>query len=98
MERIAAGLESAADALTTVDRSLPAHLATPGAFGADDEGVPGRLGKRLHEHWRAVLGARSREAAETARHLTELAADVRLTANAYTETDDEAGRRVRREI
>ncbi|MFI7602765.1 type VII secretion target [Actinoplanes sp. NPDC049681] len=98
MDQLATSLEAAADALTTVDRSLPAHAASPGAFGVDDEGVPGRIGKQLHDHWRAVLTARSREAAETARHLLDLAADVRMTAKTYAETDDETGRRVRRGI
>ena len=98
MEQLATVLESAADALTTVDRSLPAHAAPPGAFGADDEGIPGRVGKQLHDHWSAVLTARSREAADTAKRLVELAADVRLTAKTYAETDDETGRRVRRGI
>ncbi|MEV8504307.1 type VII secretion target [Actinoplanes sp. NPDC051475] len=98
MEPLATSLESAADALTTVDRSLPAHVASPGAFGADDEGIPGRVGKQLHDHWRAVLAARSQEAADTAKHLLDLAADIRLTAKTYAETDDETGRRVRRGI
>jgi hypothetical protein len=98
MDELAGRLESAADALTTVDRSLPAHAASPGAFGADDEGAPGRLGRRLHERWAAVLAARSREAADAAARLTTLAADVRLVARSYTETDDETARRIRRGI
>ncbi|GAA3937432.1 type VII secretion target [Actinoplanes auranticolor] len=96
MEKLADRLESAADALITVDRSLSAHAASPGAFGADDEGAPGRLGRQLHDRWLAVLAARSQEAAAAAAQLTTLAADVRLTAKAYTETDDEAARRIRR--
>jgi len=40
MERLAERLESAADALSTVDRSLPAHGSSPGALGARDEGAP----------------------------------------------------------
>jgi hypothetical protein len=96
MEELAGRLESAADALTTVDRSLSAHVGSPGAFGADDEGAPGRLGHRLHDRWLAVLAARSHEAAGAAAHLTTLAADVRLTARAYAATDDEVGRRIHR--
>ncbi|MEV4703635.1 type VII secretion target [Actinoplanes sp. NPDC049316] len=96
MEQLAERLESAADALTTVDRSLPAHAASSGAFGASDEGVPGRVGRQLHDRWAAVLAARAREAAEAAKDLTDLAADVRLTAKTYAETDDETARRVRR--
>ena len=96
MEKLAERLESAADALTTVDRSLSAHASSPGAFGADDEGTPGRLGRQLYDRWLAVLAARSHEAAAAAAHLCTLAADVRLTGKAYTETDDEVGRRIGR--
>lgn len=96
MEKLAGQLESAADALTTVDRSLSAHAGSPGAFGADDEGAPGRLGRRLHNRWLEVLTARSHEAADAAAHLTTLAADIRLTAKAYVETDDDVSRRLRR--
>jgi hypothetical protein len=96
MEKLAERLESAADALTTVDRSLSAHHCSPGALGADDEGVPGRLGRQLHDRWLAVLTARSQEAQEAAAHLTKLAADVRMTGQVYAETDDEVGRRMRR--
>jgi hypothetical protein len=81
-----------------VDRSLRAHAATPGAFGADVDGAPGRLGRRLHERWLEVLAARSHEASEAAAHLTALAADIRLTGEVYTETDDEVSRRMRREM
>jgi hypothetical protein len=95
MENLAERLESAADALSTVHRSLPGHACSPGAFGADDEGVPGRLGRQLHDRWLGVLAARSQEATEAAAHLTALAAEVRLTAKSYAETDDEVGRRIR---
>ena len=96
MEKLAERLESAADALNTVDRSLPAHAVPASVFGADDEGEPGRLGRALHERWLAVLTARSHEAAAAATHLTELAADLRQTAKDYTATDDEAARRIHR--
>jgi hypothetical protein len=96
MEKLAERLESAADALTTVDRSLAAHEASPGAFGADDEGTPGRLGRRLHDRWLEVLAARSHEAAEAAAHLATIAADIRMTRDGYAETDAEVGRRIHR--
>jgi hypothetical protein len=80
MEKLAERLESAADALTTVDHSLSAHVGASGAFGADDVGAPGRLGRRLHDRWIEVLAARSAEASDAAAQLTMLAADVRLTA------------------
>ena len=96
MEKLAERLESAADALNTVDRSLPAHAVPASVFGADDEGEPGRLGQALHQRWLAVLTARAHEAAAAATHLTELATDLRQTVKDYAETDDEAGRRLQR--
>ncbi|MEV6600331.1 hypothetical protein AB0M36_26295 [Actinoplanes sp. NPDC051346] len=96
MKQLAESLEATADALTTVERSLPHHAVSPGAFGADDAGMPGRLGQQLHDHWRAVLSARSREAADTARRLLDIAADIRATEKTYGETDDETARRIRR--
>ncbi|MFI7539711.1 hypothetical protein [Actinoplanes sp. NPDC049599] len=96
MDKLAERLESTADALTTVDHSLAAHASSPGAFGAQDEGIPGRLGRELHNRWLAVLAARSHEATAAAAHLSTLAADVRLAAKAYTETDTEVDRRIRR--
>jgi excreted virulence factor EspC (type VII ESX diderm) len=96
MDRIADRLDLVADALTTVDRSVPALAVTPDAFGADDTGVPGRLGHDLHARWTAVLDARAREAADTAARLTGLAQSLRATAKDYTDTDDEAARRVQR--
>jgi uncharacterized protein YukE len=98
MEKLADRLESAADALTTVDRSLAAHASTPGAFGAQDEGTPGRLGRQLHDRWLEVLAARAQEAAAAAEHLITLAADVRMANKAYIETDDEVDRRFRRGV
>ena len=96
MDRIADRLDLIADALTTVDHSVPSLVVSPGAFGADDHGVPGRIGHDLHARWTAVLDARAREAAETAGRLIDLARLLRVTANDYTDTDDGAARRVQR--
>ncbi|MFI5494358.1 hypothetical protein [Actinoplanes sp. NPDC051859] len=98
MDQLADSLEAAAEALTTMDRHLAAHAVPPGSFGADDIGLPGRIGSRLHHHWHAVLVARSREAADTARHLLDLAADIRTTTTAYSDTDGDVARRIRRGI
>jgi hypothetical protein len=97
MEKLAERLESAADALTTVDRSVPALIVPAGAFGADDVGVPGRLGQRLHQHWHAVLTARAREAADAAARLSEIARALRTTERGYAEADESVARRVARE-
>jgi uncharacterized protein YukE len=97
MEKLADQLDQAADALTTVDRAVPALVVPAGAFGANDPGVPGRIGRRLHAHWQAVLTARAREAATTAAQLSEMAQAVRTTERTYAEADESAADRVRRE-
>ena len=96
MDQLADRLDVAADALTAVNRSVPGLAVPPGAFGAADVGLPGRLGHDLHARWLAVLGARSREAADTAARLTDLAQSLRATSKDYADTDDEAARRVQR--
>jgi hypothetical protein len=97
MDELAQRLESAADALTTVERSVPALEVPAGAFGATGVGVPGRLGRRLHTHWRAVLEARAGEAAEAAARLADMAQALRATQRAYADADEAVARRVERE-
>lgn len=97
METLADRLDAAADALATVDRTVPGLAVSAHAFGADDAGVPGRLGRRLHAHWEAVLDARAREAADAAGRLSELAGALRAAEQTYAETDAGVARRVRRE-
>jgi hypothetical protein len=97
MDHLADRLEQAADALTTLDRRLPDRVVSAAAFGADDSGVPGRLGRALYAHWAAVLDARSHEAADAAARLTEVAGSVRTTQRAYVQTDDAVRRRFMRE-
>jgi hypothetical protein len=83
-----------ADLLTTVDRTLLDLAAPATTFGADEAGVPGRVGRRLHAHWSSVLAARAEEAADTATGLTDLASSVRVTTRHYAETDESAARRL----
>ena len=97
IDPLADRLSAAADLLTTVDRSVPGLAVSAGAFGADDAGVPGRIGHELHAHWEAVLAARSQEAADVAARLTDLAQSVRTTSRDYTDADEAAGRRFSRE-
>ena len=97
MDDLAELLESAADVLTTVDRSVPALEVPAGAFGATGAGVPGRIGRQLHTRWRAVLEARAREAADVAARLSELARAARATQRAYADADEAVARRVERE-
>jgi hypothetical protein len=96
MKDLADRLDAAVEALATVDRSVPALAVPPGTLGADDAGVPGRLGRELHARWTAALDARAREAADTAARLSELAGALRATERAYADTDDQAARRVER--
>jgi hypothetical protein len=97
MEKLAEQVESAADTLTTVSRAVPGLVVPAGAFGADEAGVPGRLGWRLHAHWEAVLTARAREAAGTAADLSEMVRALRATERGYAEVDETVARRVARE-
>jgi hypothetical protein len=99
MEQLADRLDRAADTLTTMDKRMPAHAVAAPAFGARDAegGLPGRLGRELHEHWTAVLDARSREAASAAARLADTAQSVRDTLRHYGDTDDLVRRRLTRE-
>jgi hypothetical protein len=96
IDPLADRLSAAADLLTTVDRSVPGLGVSAGAFGADDAGMPGRIGHELHTHWYAVLAARSQEAADAAARLTDLAQSVRETSQDYADVDESAGRRIER--
>ncbi|BFU47422.1 hypothetical protein [Krasilnikovia sp. MM14-A1004] len=96
MESLADRLGAAVDRMTTVDRSLASMGIPAGAFAADEAGLPGRLGRAVYAHWSAVLAARSREAAEAAAGLADLAQDLRATEQGYTEIDEAVGRRVER--
>jgi hypothetical protein len=97
MEHLAERLESAADVLTTVDRSLPALDVPAGAFGATGVGTPGRVGRQLQAHWRAVLDARAREAADVVTRLSEMVGALRTTQQAYVDADEGVARRIDRE-
>src|SRR3954471_23768720 len=97
MDHLADRLDRAADTLATVDRRLPALTVAAAAFGADDAGVPGRLGRQLHARWAAVLEARGREAADLAGRLAEAAGAVRAVARDYALTDEMVRRRLERE-
>ncbi|BBH65731.1 hypothetical protein ACTI_24160 [Actinoplanes sp. OR16] len=98
MDRLADQIDSAAAALSTMDRRMP--LLTPAAavFGADDAGRPGRIGRALYAGWTAVLAARAREAAAANASLTEMAQSLRASASAYADTDETVRHRFQREI
>ncbi|NMO57170.1 hypothetical protein HH310_39105 [Actinoplanes sp. TBRC 11911] len=95
MNHLADRLDRAAESLTAIQARLPRLTVPAAAFGADDAGAPGHLGRDLHAHWTAVLTARSREAATAAARLTEIAFSVRDAQQRYTTTDEAAARRLR---
>jgi hypothetical protein len=68
----------------------------PGAFVVP--GLPARIGQALHDHWEAVLDARSREASVAAARVAEMARSVRATRREYVETDEAVERRFTREL
>jgi hypothetical protein len=90
-------LDDVAATLTDTRRMLLAGSPSGAVLGADTGGLPGRLGRALHDRWVAVLAARAREAADTAGRVGELGEAVRTTIQRYAETDDLAARRLRRE-
>ena len=95
---LATRLDAAVDTLTTVDKQMPGLSVPARAFGAEEVGVPGRVGRELHARWDAVLAARSREAADAAARLADLAASLRTTHQQYAETDKAVARRIEREV
>jgi hypothetical protein len=97
MNHLADRLDRVAESLTTLESRLPDLAVPPADFGADDAGIPGRLGRDLHTHWTAVLTARSREAAMAAARVAEIARSVRATQEQYTTTDEAAAHRLRQE-
>jgi hypothetical protein len=94
---LAARLDTAVHTLSTADRAMSALSVPARAFGAEDAGVPGRMGRELHARWDAVLAARSREAAQAAARLTDLAASLRTTRQQYAEIDETVARRIERD-
>ena len=96
MDRLADRIDQAAATLTTMDRRVPELLPVAGAFGADDTGRPGRIGRRLHESWAAVLQARAGEAAGLAERVSGLAQAVRAGSRDYAATDVAVERRLLR--
>jgi hypothetical protein len=95
---LAIQLDAAAETRTTVDQLMPGLSVPARAFGAEEIGVPGRVGRELHARWDAVLAARSREAADAAVRFAELAVSLRTTQQQYADTDETVARRIEREV
>jgi len=96
MERLADRYDRSADTIAAVHRGLPRLEVAAQSFGADNGGLPGRLGRRAHAHWTAVIAARTHEAADALERLTDVAQSLRITARSYAETDDAVARRLER--
>jgi hypothetical protein len=96
VDRLADQIDRVAAALATMDRRVPALAPGAAAFGADEAGRPGRIGRALYAGWTAVLAARAREAVEAAGRLDGIAGSVRAGARDYAETDDAVRRRFER--
>lgn len=96
MDRLADQIDAAADALTTMERRLPVLAPSAAAFGADDAGRPGRIGRAVYAGWTAVLAARAREAADASTRLSGVAESLRSSAQHYATTDDAVRRRFQR--
>ena len=84
-ERIAAGAGALADA----DPGA-------GAFGADQPGRIGAVGRLLHQQWSGALAGRAREAAAHGARLVDSADLLRAAADRYRDTD--AAARARHDI
>jgi hypothetical protein len=95
---LAVQLDAGVDTLTTVAHMMSGLSVPARAFGADEVGVPGRVGRELHARWDAVLAARSREASDAAARLAALAVSLRTTQQQYTDTDEAVARRMEREV
>lgn len=98
MDSLAGRLDDAAASLTAAERSLLSELPSATVFGADTGGLPGSIGRALHEQWTTVLTTRAREAGVTAARLADLGQAVRDTVERYERTDDLARRRLHREL
>ena len=96
--QLAIQLDAGVDTLTTVAQLMPGLSGPARAFGADEIGVPGQVGRELHARWDAVLAARSREASDAAARLAGLATSLRITQQQYADTDETVARRIEREL
>ncbi|XVV13078.1 hypothetical protein ACQP2X_01605 [Actinoplanes sp. CA-131856] len=94
MDHLAESLDRAADDLRAVERAVAPLTVPPGSFAETAAGLPGRVGRSLHEHWSASVAARAREASSASARLAGMATSVRATRDGYRETDDAVRRRL----
>lgn len=90
LRSLAVRLEAASETLTRLSHAVPATDPPGVAFGGDDVGRPGVVGRALHRQWTAATGDRAREAHLAAQRLAAVADAVRSAADTYAETDQDA--------
>jgi hypothetical protein len=89
LERAGDRLDAGAGALVDADPGA-------GAFGADNPGRLGELGRMLHHRWSAALTARAREAAAHGARIADSAEVLRAAVSRYR--DAESAARARHDI
>ncbi|MEU6202347.1 hypothetical protein ABZ814_01970 [Micromonospora musae] len=94
LRALAARLDEATVALTTLSHTVTANDPPQAAFGADAPGRPGEIGRALHRQWTAATDSRSREARVAAGRLTAAASAVREAADHYVDVDRGVRRRL----
>ncbi|RKR89796.1 hypothetical protein BDK92_4153 [Micromonospora pisi] len=98
LRELADRLDEAAATLTGAGRGL---AAASGSDRVPDAAGTGRFTETtgaLTGQWSAATGARAREAVTAADRIADLAANLRLVAEGYTDTDDAARRRHAQEV
>ncbi|MFG2053978.1 hypothetical protein ACGFI9_08080 [Micromonospora sp. NPDC048930] len=97
LRALAARLDEASLALTTLSRTVTATDPAHPAFGTHATGRPGEVGRALHRQWTTATGDRAREAGAAAARLAAAAAALRSAADRYAATDDSSRHRFLRE-
>ena len=85
--RLADRLERAGDRLTAAAAGLTDLDLGAAAFGADQPGRLGEVGRALHHRWSTALTARAREAAAHGARLTAGADLLRVAAQRYRDAE-----------
>jgi hypothetical protein len=88
--QLADRFEGAGDRLATGAGALADADPGAGAFGADQPGRLGAVGRLLHQRWSAALTGRAREAAAHGARLVDAADLLRVAASRYGEAEQAA--------
>jgi hypothetical protein len=88
--QLADRLERAGDRLAAGSGSLADADPGAGAFGADNPGRLGELGRMLHHRWSAALTGRAREAAAHGARFADSADTLRVVRERYHDAEQAA--------